>query len=499
MEDGRQLKGLELVHRVVWGPWLMGFFLAAGLWYTFRSGGFQFWGVGIWWKATVGSFFGEEEGDEKKEKKKGKEGEGREGERKGFEGNGFERKRHEEGKKAQIKTACTALAATVGTGNIVGVATAILAGGPGALFWMWLSAAMGMMTAYAEVFLGISSREKGRDGGWLCGPFIYLDRMAGRRGLAMIYAFLCLLGSLGMGSMVQANSLAETARFSFHLPPMGTAVVLVLVTAIIIRGGQKRIGEAAAGLVPVSAGIYLLFSGMVIFLCRKYVGEVIGDIFREAFRFRAGAGAAAGWGMGNALRYGIARGVFSNEAGLGTMAVLHGDSPGKDAREDAKLQGMWAMFEVFFDTIVVCTVTGLVILCGMKAAEGGISTGQAGIPSISGAGAASWCFEHYLGKVGGYSVSVSLMLFAFATVIGWYYLGGQALRYLMEGKAVWANGLYQFFYLGAVAVGCLAPMSGVWLFSDIINGLLALPNLIALFLLWDRVSFPQSIDRKSGD
>ena len=494
MEDERQLKGLELVHRVVWGPWLMGFFLAAGLWYTFRSGGFQFRGVGIWWKATVGSFFGGKEGDEKKEKEKGKEGEGRGGERKGFEGKG-----HKEGKKTQLKTACTALAATVGTGNIVGVATAILAGGPGVLFWMWLSAAMGMMTAYAEVFLGITSREKGRDGGWVCGPFIYLDRMAGRRGLAMIYAFLCLLGSLGMGSMVQANSLAETARFSFYLPPMGTAVVLVLVTAIIIRGGQKRIGEAAAGLVPVSAGIYLLFSGMVIFLCRRYLGEVLVDIFREAFRFRAGAGAAVGWGMGNALRYGIARGVFSNEAGLGTMAVLHGDSPGEDAREDAKLQGMWAMFEVFFDTIVVCTVTGLVILCGMKAAEGGISTGRAGIPSISGAGAASWCFEHYLGKVGGYSVSVSLMLFAFATVIGWYYLGGQALRYLTEGKAVWANGLYQFFYLGAVAVGCLAPMSGVWLFSDIINGLLALPNLIALFLLWDRVSFPQSIDRKSGD
>ncbi len=496
MEDGRQLKVLELVHRVVWGPWLLGFFLAAGLWYTLRSGGFQFWGVGIWWKATVGSFFGEKERDEKKEKEKGK------GKEKEGEGRSYKERR-----KAQLKTACTALAATVGTGNIVGVATAILAGGPGALFWMWLSAAIGMMTAYAEVFLGITSREKGRNGGWLCGPFIYLERMAGRRGLAMTYAFLCLLGSLGMGSMVQANSLAETAKFSFHLPSMGTAVVLVLVTAVIIRGGQKRIGEAAAGLVPVSAGVYLLFSGMVIFLCRRYLGEVLADIFREAFCFRAGAGAAAGRGMGNALRYGIARGVFSNEAGLGTMAVLHGDSPGEDAKKDAKLQGMWAMFEVFFDTIVVCTVTGLVILCGVKAAEADMTAGQAGVgfPAVSGAGAASWCFEHYLGKVGGYSVSVSLMLFAFATVIGWYYLGGQALRYLMEGKGqgkkktAWVNGLYRFFYLAAAAVGCLAPMAGVWLFSDIINGLLSLPNLIALFLLWDRVSFPQSIDRKSGD
>ncbi len=401
MEDGRQLKVLELVHRVVWGPWLLGFFLAAGLWYTLRSGGFQLWGVGIWWKATVGSFFGEKEREKKKKKEKGK------GKEKEGEGRSYKERRN-----AQLKTACTALAATVGTGNIVGVATAILAGGPGALFWMWLSAAIGMMTAYAEVFLGITSREKGRNGGWLCGPFIYLERMAGRRGLAMTYAFLCLLGSLGMGSMVQANSLAETAKFSFHLPSMGTAVVLVLVTAVIIRGGQKRIGEAAAGLVPVSAGVYLLFSGMVIFLCRRYLGEVLADIFREAFCFRAGAGAAAGRGMGNALRYGIARGVFSNEAGLGTMAVLHGDSPGEDAKKDAKLQGMWAMFEVFFDTIVVCTVTGLVILCGVKAAEADMTAGQAGVgfPAVSGAGAASWCFEHYLGKVGGYSVSVSLML-----------------------------------------------------------------------------------------
>lgn len=497
------MRGLEVLHRIVWGPWLMFFFLAAGLWYTFRSGGFQFWGIKIWWKATIGSFFG---------------GSGEKG-KKGQERSNKESANKEVSRKEQLKTACTALAATVGTGNIVGVATAILAGGPGALFWMWMSAALGMMTAYAEVFLGIKSREKRKDGGWLCGPFVYLETMAGKPGLAVAYALLCLLGSLGMGSMVQANSLAETAAFTFHCPPGWTAAVLVLVTAMIIQGGQKRIGEAAAGLVPFSAGVYLLFSGIILFLCRGCLGEVLGDIFREAFDFRAGAGAAAGWGMGNAVRYGIARGVFSNEAGLGTMAVLHGDSPG----EDAGLQGMWAMFEVFFDTIVVCSVTGLVLLCGLKAAgEGGGSAAghlpASGFPALSGAGAASWCFEHYLGKIGGITVSVSLLLFAFATVIGWYYLGGQALSYLLErgrkgvgrkeeGKGTGESGkrkqkgsritgLYQFLYLIAAAAGCLAPMGGVWLFSDIVNGLLALPNLIALFLLWDRVSFPGSIDRK---
>lgn len=494
MEKGWGLRGLELLHRIVWGPWLMAFFLAAGLWYTFHSGGFQFWGVKIWWKATAGSFFG----------RGGKK-------RKG----GKENADKEISRREQLKTACTALAATVGTGNIVGVATAILAGGPGALFWMWTSAAIGMMTAYAEVFLGIKSREKRKGGGWLCGPFVYLETMAGKPGLAAAYALLCLLGSLGMGSMVQANSLAETTAFTFRCPPVWTAAVLVLITAMIIQGGQRRIGEAAAGLVPFSAGVYLLFSGIVLFLCRSCLGEVLGDIFREAFAFRAGAGAAAGWGMGNAVRYGIARGVFSNEAGLGTMAVLHGDSPG----EDAALQGMWAMFEVFFDTIIVCTITGLVILCGMKTAGAGMggsgSFSLSGFPTVSGAGAASWCFEYYLGKTGGIMVSVSLILFAFATIIGWYYLGVQALGYLLEKrreegeesigesrkreqKSNKITGLYQFLYLGAAAAGCLAPMGGVWLFSDIINGLLALPNLIALFLLWDRVSFPGSIDRKIG-
>lgn len=485
MGKAGKLKGLEMIHRVVWGPWLMGFFLAAGLWYTFRSGGFQFWGWGIWWRATVGSFFGG--GKEKDRSVQGSEEKNR-----SVQDSEEKRKKN---RREQRKTACTALAATVGTGNIVGVATAIMAGGPGALFWMWVSAMLGMMTAYAEVYLGIESRIPGKKGGWLCGPFVYLERMAGKKGLAVGYALLCLLGSLGMGSMVQANSLAETARFSFAFPPVWTAVILVLATAAIIRGGKKSVGEAAAGLVPFSAGLYLLFSCMVIWICRKYLGSVFRDIFREAFRFRAGVGAAAGWGMGNALRYGIARGVFSNEAGLGTMAVLHGDSPG----QDSALQGMWAMFEVFFDTVVVCTITGLVMLCGGKAAGG--------FPADSGAGAAAWCFSHFLGKLGGYSVSISLMLFAFATVIGWYYLGSQALAYFMEMGAGqekaphWREKKekgYRLLYLGAVAVGCLAPMGGVWLFSDIVNGLLALPNLIALFLLWDKVSFPCSLDRKKG-
>lgn len=433
---------LELIHKAVWGPWLMVLFLGVGTLYTVRSGFFQLRGLKVWWQATAGSF--------------GKTG------------------------KEQVKTACTALAATVGTGNITGVATAVAAGGPGALFWMWVSAAAGMMTAYGEVYLGIQSRYALSEGGIACGPYVYLERMAGQRGLSLVYAFLCVVGSLGMGSMVQANSLAETVSYSFGIPAAAAAAFLCLAAGLVIGGGRKRIGEAAAGLIPFSAGLYMAFSIAVLILCREQLPDAVRSVFREAFTLPAALGGAAGSGISGAVRYGLARGVFSNEAGLGSMAILHGDSPGQDAR----LQGMWAMFEVFFDTIVVCTLTGLVILC----------CGGGGEPAPEGAALASWCFQKHLGNAGGYAVSLSMILFAFATIIAWYYLGSQALLFLI-GRLGWKNGknaaaLYRFLYLGAVCMGCVAAMEKVWLFSDIVNGLLSLPNLLALVLLVRRVEFP---------
>ncbi len=445
---------LELVHKIVWGPWLMALFLAAGMLYTFRSRGFQARGVKIWWRATAGSLIGAKESNSTVPRRE------------------------------QLTTACTALAATVGTGNIVGVATAITSGGPGALFWMWISAAIGMMTAYGEVYLGISSRFRDQEGTLFCGPFVYLESMAKRHWLAVLYGILCVLCSLGMGSMVQANSLAETASYSFSIPKAAAAAGLGILTAAIIRGGRKQIGQAAEKLVPVSAGIYILFSIFVILICRNSLPAVIREIFQEAFRFRAAVGGASGYGISLAIRYGLARGVFSNEAGLGSLAVLHGDSPG----QNPSLQGMWAMFEVFFDTIVVCTLTGLVILCGLK--EKGLSAGGTG---LTGAALTSWCFSSYLGTWGAYLVSISLMLFAFATIIAWYYLGSQALCYLIKNRNKWKKRLeivYQISYLSAVMWGCMAALGKVWILSDILNGLMALPNIMALFLLSGFVTFP---------
>lgn len=446
---------LELIHRIVWGPWLMALFLAAGIRYTILGRGFQLRRFGTWWKATVGALLWGKPGQE-----------------------GISR-------GEQLKTACTALAATVGTGNIVGVATAITCGGPGALFWMWVSAFIGMATAYGEVYLGTASRFQGKGGERICGPFVYLERLAKRPGQAALYAVLCVLCSLGMGSMVQANSLAETACYSFHIPEGWSAVLLCALVIWIIRGGGKGIRQAAAGLVPFSAGLYLFCAMGVLFFSRASLGEVAQDIFQDAFRFRAVAGGGAGFGVSQAVRYGLARGVFSNEAGLGSLAVLHGDSPG----QDPALQGMWAIFEVFFDTIVVCTLTGLAILCSMKEYEGGAG--------MSGAALASWCFSKYFGSLGGRLVSVSLILFAFATIIAWYYLGAQALGYLLlrAGRLKGSPGLsrlYQGLYLMAVGAGCILSMGKVWLASDILNGLLALPNLTALFLLAGQVKFPQA-------
>lgn len=303
-------------------------------------------------------------------------------------------------------------------------------------------------------------------------------------GLAGLYAFFTLLCSLGMGSMVQANSLTETVVYAFRLPKAWTAVGLGVLTAAVIRGGREKIGRTAARLVPFSAGLYILFALAVILSCRRALPGILQEIFQEAFCLRAAAGGVAGTGVWQAMRYGLARGVFSNEAGLGSMAVLHGDAPG----EEPERQGMWAMFEVFFDTILVCTLTGLALLCGIRQAGGD--------RGLQGAALTSWCFSAYLGRLGGYVLSLSLILFAFATIIAWYYLGSQALAYLEEKWERRRAHAYQYIYLAAVVIGCLAGMGKVWLLSDIFNGLMALPNLAALFLLTGQVRFPAGQDRR---
>lgn len=427
--DGTEI--LFQLQALVWGPGLLFLFLGTGAACTLRLRGFPLLGVRRWWKSTVGVW--------------------RSGEKK---------------EKQQVATACMALAATVGTGNIAGVATALAAGGPGAVFWMWISAFFGMATAYAEVYLGIRYR-KGEDSG----PYYYLDRGLGWRQASYLYALFCGLASLGMGSMVQANSIADSLQYAFSIPPWFCAVGVTLLTAAVILGGIRRISQISGILVPVSAGLYLFFGGTVVLSCYQQIPAVLAEIFSQAFGLRSVAGGAAGYTMAQAVRFGVARGVFSNEAGLGSLAVLHGASE-RSARPEA--QGMWAIFEVFFDTMVSCTLTAFVLLC----------VGESGGGSAAVASAFAVCF----GRFGGWITALSMILFAFASMIAWFYLGKQAVSYLSASLGFFRKleRWYQGVYLMAVFLGAVSRLTAVWTLSDIFNGLMAVPNLLGvLCLLWE--------------
>ena len=435
---------LQLLHEVVWGPWTIFLFLGTGLFFTVKSGGFQIRKLPYWWKKTVGSL--------------GK------------------------GSISSFQTSCTALAATIGTGNIVGVATALTAGGPGAVFWLWISALIGMATAYAETSLGQKYRYRRPDGTWQCGPMVSMERGLGCRSLGLIYALFAVLASLGMGSMVQANAVSETLCYEAGMKQEIAAVLVTALTAAVVWGGIRRISRMTSWFVPLSAGIYFFFSVWSLVVCRRSIPVVLGQILKEAWAPGAAGGGIAGFLFSRSVRFGLARGVFSNEAGLGTLAVLHGAAEDTTPEE----QGMWAMFEVFVDTIVICTLTALVILCA------GMESG------LDGAALTSFCFTKILGSFGGFLVSASMAAFAFATIVGWYYIGRQMFSYLAEYLCPGVNTeyLYTILYLLSVWLGCICRLELVWLMSDLVNGLMAYPNLLSLWLLAGHVQFPKIKDEK---
>ena len=430
---------LQLLHEIVWGPWTMLLFLGTGLFFTVKSGGFQIRKLPYWWKKTMGSL-----------------------------GNGS---------VSSFQTSCTALAATIGTGNIVGVATALTVGGPGAVFWLWISALIGMATAYTETSLGQKYRYRGPDGTWQCGPMVSMERGLGCRSMGLLYALFAVLASLGMGSMVQANAVSETLCYEAGMKQEIAAVLVTALTAAVVWGGIRRISRMTCWFVPLSAGIYFFFSAWALVVCRRSIPVVLGQILKEAWAPGAAGGGIAGFLFSRSVRFGLARGVFSNEAGLGTLAVLHGAAEDTTPEE----QGMWAMFEVFVDTIVICTLTALVILCA------GMESG------LDGAALTSFCFTKIFGSFGGFLVSASMAAFAFATIVGWYYIGRQMFSYLAEYLCPGASTeyLYTILYLLSVWLGCICRLELVWLLSDLVNGLMAYPNLLSLWLLAGHVQFPK--------
>lgn len=442
----------ERVNSIVWGPAMLALLVGIGVYYTFRLKFFQVTKIGLWMSGTFGQL--------------------------------FSRRKAGYGAVTPFQALTTALAATVGTGNMVGVATAIVAGGPGAIFWMWVSAFFGMMTKYAEILLSLQYRKRNARGEWVGGPMHYITGGMGR-GFGWLAALFSLFGALaafGIGNMTQVNAIAsslETAlaelgllsrialpgEFSFF--KFGVGVLLAILAGMAILGGMKRIGSISEKLVPFMSIVYIAGSIVALIVHRQQLGPALTSIFSQAFTLPSAAGGALGYTMAKAMRYGVARGVFSNEAGLGSAPIAHAaadtDSPVK--------QGLWGIFEVFMDTIVICTMTALVIL------SSGAFTGPG---SLDGAPLTIAAYQRAFGPFGIIFVTVSICLFAFSTVLSWSLYGQRCFEFLTGGRGL---GLYRLVFVLCIMVSAVIRLELAWDIADTLNGLMALPNMLALIAL----------------
>jgi AGCS family alanine or glycine:cation symporter len=369
------------------------------------------------------------------------------------------------GDVSHFQALMTALAATIGTGNIAGVATAVALGGPGAVFWMWITALVGLATKYSEAILAVKYRITDERGEMAGGPMYYLARGLGWKWLGAVFAVLGALAGFGIGNMVQTNSVAEAVYSTFGMPHWITGVALAAFTAMVILGGIKSIGKVTGLLVPIMAIFYIIGGLFVILINIDKVPAAFGLIIQSAFSGQAAAGGFAGASVLMAMRYGVARGVFSNEAGLGSApiaaAAAKTDHPGR--------QALVSMTGTFLDTIIVCSITGLVLTVTDV-----WSTGK------TGAALTTMAFEAGLPSIGGLIVTVGIVLFAYSTVLGWAYYGEKCAEYLF-GSAVLVP--YRLLWVAAAFVGTVAKMPLVWDLADVLNGLMAVPNLIALLAL----------------
>ncbi|WP_323000984.1 sodium:alanine symporter family protein [Denitromonas sp.] len=361
----------------------------------------------------------------------------------------------------------TALAATVGTGNIAGVATAIALGGPGALFWMWMTALVGMATKYAEVVLAVHYRETDANGEQIGGPMYAIKNGLGRswRWLAAAFALFGGLAGFGIGNMVQSNSIAEAMQASFGIAPWLTGVVLAALTGFVLLGGVKRIGAVAEKLVPFMCIGYIVASLAVLGLYAERIPAAFGLIFSYAFSPAAATGGFAGAAIMMAIRYGVARGIFSNEAGLGTAGIAQAAGQSKNAVES----GLVGMMGTFIDTLIVCTMTGLVLIV-----TGAWSSG------LSGAALSSSAFATAFPGIGAAFLAIALAVFAYTTILGWAYYGEKCWEYLL-GTAV--EKPYRIVWTLFVLLGAVSQLDFVWLLADTLNAFMALPNLVSLLLL----------------
>jgi alanine or glycine:cation symporter, AGCS family len=430
MENFMELNGI--VNGIVWGPPMLFLLVGTGVYLTIRTNFFSILKLGYVLKNTFLKMFSKET--------------------------------HGEGEITPFQAVATALAATVGTGNVAGVATAIALGGPGAIFWMWVSAIFGMTTKFGEVVLSIKFREKTADGRFVGGPMYYITNGLKWKWLAVIFSIFGALAAFGIGNMVQSNSVAASLQESFNIPPLATGVVLAVLTALVILGGIKRIGAVTERLVPLMAAIYILGALFIIVANGAHIPEAFGLIFKYAFTPSAATGGFAGATIATAMRRGISRGVFSNEAGLGSAPIAHAAA----TTDHPVRQGLWGVFEVFMDTIVICTMTALAIMVSGLWDSG-----------VTGAALTTQAFNEAIPN-GGYIVSIGIVMFAFSTILGWSYYGERCAEYLFGSKAIMP---YRIVWIPMVIVGAIGGLEALWDLADTLNGLMAIPNLIGVLAL----------------
>ena len=376
----------------------------------------------------------------------------------------IKRQKHccETGGISPLRTVCASLGTAMGTGNIIGVSSALAIGGAGSVFWMWVSAFLGMSLVYAENYLSIIFREKNTAFPY-SGPFVYIEKGLGSKKLAVVFSVFCIAASFGMGGMVQSNSVSLSICDCIEVKPTIIAFIIFLSVIIVINGGINRISSATQVIIPFLTAIYILSACAVIFICRQRLSQAFENIFSDALNVSSAVGGIGGFSISKTVSIGIRRGIFSNEAGLGSSPIMHGAV----ADKSPSVMGMWSVFEVFLDTIICCTLTALVILVS-------------GADSFSVASA----FGCIFGKSSGLFIAISVSLFAFCTIIGWYYCGETSFKYI-GGKNL---KLYRFVFSVSAASGAILSLSPVWTLSDIFNGLMAFPNLLALILLSPKVN-----------
>lgn len=425
----------DFVNGIVWGPPFMVLLVGTGLYLTIRLGFFQFTHLKYMWQQSFGRMFRKDA-------------------------------REVEGAVTPFQAVTSAMAATIGVGNIAGVATAIALGGPGAIFWMWMVALVGMATKMAEATLGLKYRHVAEDGRVSGGVFYYIEKGLGPhwKWLGLLYAFFAGIAAFGIGNMVQSNTLAASMQTGFDVPPWITGIIVVVLVGAVTLGGIRRIARTAEMVVPVMAIAFAVGSLGILAVHISAVPDAFGLIFYHAFHPASAVGGFAGASVAAAVQYGIARGIFSNEAGLGSASIVHAQARNKPFR-----QGFWGVWEVFIDTLVVCTLTALVILV-----TGVMETGE------TGAELTALAFSTGLPGPGGYIVLVAIIFFAYTTMLTWNFYGEKSWEYLFGRRVILP---YRLVFLAFLYVGAIGGLELIWDVADTLNGLMAAPNLIALLLL----------------